>query len=203
MSLINDALKRANQVPPPPPLPQQIAKGLQPVPARPPSDSRLALIIFPTILCLILAVAGYLLMRGFNSKDAAGRWRSPLQRVFARERPQPKAQPATEVGEETENAAAQHQAAVASVKLQKAIPSPVPAPRAAVTNVTPVVVVSTNPFPRLKIQGIFYRANNPSAMINAKTVFIGDWVSNAKVVGITQDSVTVEFEGQTKVLGLY
>jgi hypothetical protein len=53
------------------------------------------------------------------------------------------------------------------------------------------------------VQGIFYRAKNPAAMINSKTVFVGDRVSDAKVVAIAPDSVTVEIAGQKKVLSLY
>ena len=63
--------------------------------------------------------------------------------------------------------------------------------------------MGTNGFPVLKVQGIFFRAKNPAAVINAKTVFIGDQVSNAKVVAITTDSVTIEFNGNRKVLTLY
>ena len=50
--------------------------------------------------------------------------------------------------------------------------------------------------------GIF-RPKNPAAVINTKTVFVGDQVSNARVVAITTDSVTVEFNGNRKVLTLY
>jgi len=202
MSLINDALKRANEVPSTPPLPHQTAKGLQPVPTRPPTDSRLPLIIFPVILCLVLGVAGYLLLRGFNRRDAAGRWLSPIQRAFARERPQPKAQPASIVEGQTETPTAPGQPAVASAHAIK--PPVTPAPKPAVATPPLVAAVATNaPFPRLKVQGIFYRATNPGALVNSKTVFVGDWVANAKVVAITQDSVTFEFEAQTKTLSLY
>src|SRR5207248_810532 len=46
-------------------------------------------------------------------------------------------------------------------------------------------------FPSVRLQGIFYRARNPSAVINAKSVFVGEKVAGAKVVAITRDSATL------------
>ena len=88
-------------------------------------------------------------------------------------------------------------------------PAPVRAPAAATnsaaiaTAAPPAPLLGTNGFPILKVQGIFFRAKNPAAVINTKTVFVGDQVSNARVVAITTDSVTVEFNGNRKVLTLY
>ena len=57
-------------------------------------------------------------------------------------------------------------------------------------------------FPTLRLQGIFYRPKNPSALINAKTISIGGKVASAKVIAITRESVTLEWNGETKVLTL-
>ena len=51
-----------------------------------------------------------------------------------------------------------------------------------------------------KLQGIFYSANNASAIINGKTVKVGDEVDGLKVVAITQTGVRVESGGQAREL---
>jgi hypothetical protein len=57
-------------------------------------------------------------------------------------------------------------------------------------------------FPPLKLQGIFFRATNPSALINGKTVFAGDYIGDVKVVAIERQRVKVELEGATKTIPL-
>lgn len=57
-------------------------------------------------------------------------------------------------------------------------------------------------FPTLKLQGIFYRPSNPSVMVNGQTLFLNDEVEKARVVAITQNSVTVVWSGQTNVMTL-
>jgi hypothetical protein len=56
--------------------------------------------------------------------------------------------------------------------------------------------------PELKLQGIFYRLKNSSAMINGKTVNVGESVSGAKVISIDRYQVVIEFEGERKTLML-
>jgi hypothetical protein len=53
-----------------------------------------------------------------------------------------------------------------------------------------------------KLQGIFWRPSNPSAVINGKTVYIGNRVENARVTAIDQESVTITVNGEAKVLSL-
>ena len=55
---------------------------------------------------------------------------------------------------------------------------------------------------QLKVQGIFYRARDPSAIINGQTVTVGDHIGTAKVVAIERQSVTVEIAQERKVLSL-
>ena len=57
-------------------------------------------------------------------------------------------------------------------------------------------------FPPVRLQGVFYRAHNPSVMINAKTLKVGDKLGSVKVLAITRDSVTLQWNGETKVLTL-
>jgi MSHA biogenesis protein MshK len=77
-----------------------------------------------------------------------------------------------------------------------AAPASAPAPQkqAAPTTLAKAVV------PKLKLQGIFYRPNNPSAMVNGKTLFIGDSIDGAKVTAIEADSVTIEMDGESREL---
>ncbi len=54
-----------------------------------------------------------------------------------------------------------------------------------------------------RLQGIFYRASAPSAVIDAETVFIGDAIAGGgRVKAIDRTSVTLERDGQTQVLTL-
>ena len=58
------------------------------------------------------------------------------------------------------------------------------------------------PFPELKLQGIYYRLNNPSVMINGHTLEIGDLVEGVRVIQIERKEVTLELDGQKKALRL-
>jgi hypothetical protein len=50
------------------------------------------------------------------------------------------------------------------------------------------------------LQGITFSASAPSALINGRTVFVGDEVDGAMVTRIDQRSVTLAVEGRTQVL---
>ena len=212
MSQINDALNRAGETPQPPALPAGIPslpKGTVVFRELPePKPSQLPMLIFGAVLVLIVGLAAFFLVRGMVRKQASG-WRDSMQKVHARQ----VSEPATAA---TPEAAQDHAASTQPLQPQpKVAPrlegTPVPArvpaaatnPAVAGGTAPAPIVLGTNGFPLLKVQGIFFRTKNPAAVINAKTVFIGDQVSNAKVVAITTDSVTVEFNGNRKVLTLY
>jgi len=57
-------------------------------------------------------------------------------------------------------------------------------------------------FPTLKLQGIFYRPGNSSVLISGRTLLPGDQVNEVRVLKIERQSVTLEWNGQTKVLML-
>jgi len=199
MSLINDALKKAGESSaPPPPLPGSDSGKIS---LRAPQQSRglpLPLIIFPLILAVILGLAGYFLFHGLNRK-AAGGWRGSVHKAVARERSAGKN--SSELDPSRSEVAADPSKTAAPGARTKASAQTAALP---VTNAPGALApVAPGAFPQLKVQGIFYRAKNPGAMINSKTVFVGDRVSEARIVAIAQDSVTVEFGGQKKVLTLY
>lgn len=80
--------------------------------------------------------------------------------------------------------------------------SAAPAPEPVVESV-PERVLDPVPteFPELKLQGIYYRLNNPSVMINGKTLERGDYLTDhVRVVQIERRSVLVEMNGQTRLL---
>jgi hypothetical protein len=53
------------------------------------------------------------------------------------------------------------------------------------------------------LQSIFYFSQNPSAVINSKTVFVGSRVGEARVLAISKESATIVLlSGQTNVLEL-
>jgi hypothetical protein len=56
--------------------------------------------------------------------------------------------------------------------------------------------------PAFKLQGIFYRPSNPSAVVNSKTVYIGDIIYNGRVKAIDRQSVTIDVGGVSQVLTL-
>jgi hypothetical protein len=66
----------------------------------------------------------------------------------------------------------------------------------------PVTVVPAvaPPQPIYKLQGIYWRPVRPSAVINGKTLYIGDRVGVARVTAVDQQGVTLDVNGETKVL---
>jgi len=79
-----------------------------------------------------------------------------------------------------------------------AAPAPAPAPQAVVAKPELPKPV----FPELKLQGIFYRLNNPSALVSGKNVRVGDSVQGVKIIAIERASVTLDFKGERKTLSL-
>jgi len=58
------------------------------------------------------------------------------------------------------------------------------------------------PFPELKLQGIFYSRNNPRAAINGEIRGEKELIGEVRIVAITPNKVTVEWNGQTRDLNL-
>jgi hypothetical protein len=179
MSLINDALKRANEVNPQEPPPAEGAPPLRPAEHKP--RPAWSLVVFPLLALVVFALAGWFLVKGYY---AAQQLKSPQTTVSARES-QPEESPRETV--------------VTNARppiVEQVVAAPVTNP--------PAVTAESSPpsMPAIKLQGIFYRPSRPSAMINSKTVFVGDRVGEVKILSISRETVTLEFEGQTKVLTL-
>jgi hypothetical protein len=74
---------------------------------------------------------------------------------------------------------------------------PDPMPSAA----TPPSAAPSGPRP-IRLQGIVYDPTRPSAMINGKTLFVGDRLGAMQVVAIDRNSATLVGGGQTNLLTL-
>lgn len=222
MSMINDALRRASNgagSPPeggagpalPPPLlsaaPISPTVGAPPVllpPAGPSTNSRGLIMVFISLFlfCIVGAAGAYWWSRGQKQSTAEKRVTKPAQATVA---------PATRT-----NALDKTRAVVAAVQQRNedavsqpqpsATPSPAPAkpapaaPESAVS--APARQTSSVQFPPLRLQGIYYRANNPSVMINGRTLFVNDQVQGVTVAAIDPGSVTLVLSGRTNVLTL-
>jgi hypothetical protein len=186
MSLINDALKRAKET-----QPQGVAAAgpsLHPVSAQRARPDYL----LPMLALVVLLLAGLLFVA----------WALGVGVVKVRANSLPEAAvvaPAVEVTQP-----------VAPVVTPVAAPTnsilPKTALLEAVTNVplvTPVVVAPKVDTMSYKLQGIFYFAKNPSAVINGKTVYAGNRVGAASVVAIGKESAMIRLgTGELKVLEL-
>jgi len=93
-----------------------------------------------------------------------------------------------------------------SVPVEPAVPveasTPGDTPEEAMTNTLPAAVVETPPQPEFKLQGIFFNPRSPSAVVNGKTVYVGDRVSGYQVQTITPTAVTLASGTNTSVLSL-
>lgn len=71
------------------------------------------------------------------------------------------------------------------------------------TNSYPVAAAEVVAPPSVKLQGIFFNPQNPSAILDGKTVYLGDRIPGGfRVLGITPTSVTIANPTGTNVLSL-
>ena len=64
------------------------------------------------------------------------------------------------------------------------------------------VVVPPVQFPPMEITGLVWNGEKSTAVINGRTLQVGDMFEGVKVVGFTSNAVTVELNGATKTLQL-
>jgi hypothetical protein len=196
MSLINDALKRASQTKLPPQA--EIGENLQPVDARQSS------------IWLWVGCAAALMLAGLLATWAIAAGVLADRELKAARKPAPEMLPRTETTSPVETASYAQAKTNPPEPLQTSAPTlqPLgPATTSVPTNVIPsnnvvAAVVDPKPAPTLKLQGIFWKPSKPMAMINAKTVGLGDKILGAKVLAIDQESVTLDKAGETVILTL-
>jgi outer membrane biosynthesis protein TonB len=73
------------------------------------------------------------------------------------------------------------------------------APATVATNVAPVAAPLPKPVP-LRLQALVFNPKRPSALINGKTLFIGEKLGDARVVAIDRESATLVSPGRTNIL---
>ncbi|HSH95593.1 MAG TPA: general secretion pathway protein GspB [Roseimicrobium sp.] len=226
MSLINDALKRANKAQqrqgstPPPPPNGPLGVPLQPVePMRRPSGGGPSFMLAVVGVVFLLVGAIWFTAAWWHHRTPApsGQSTQPVtvSPVASATAPAPtpivpvttpstSSKPAIKV-----NTNLVSRTEVIAVPVAKAAPEVVvavaePAPVEKPVVVEPVVAAPAPApaFPNLKLQGIFYRLSKPSAIINGKTLFAGDFIDGVKVVKIERQHVVLDFKGEQKVLNL-
>jgi hypothetical protein len=190
MSLINDALKRATQAQSATKPAPEMETTMKPAPQ--PRTVGLP-VYFTPVLLFIVSGACWFLVKGWDIRRQNSVASTKTLPVQAREIEEAPSLPADE-GSELPIPANRQFALNDRPSVSSATSLPAESALASAAS-----DVGTATF---KLQGIFYRPTNPSAVVNAKTVFVGDRIANAKVKSIDHQSVTLDIGGETKVLTL-
>ena len=75
-------------------------------------------------------------------------------------------------------------------------------PEPIVTNLPPAILPPEQTLPSFRLTGFSYGVSNPSAIVNGKTVYVGDDVNGATVISIGRGEVTLEINGDRKTVSL-
>jgi len=181
MSLINDALRKASQNPAPSG-PAETKEPLHVAAHQPPS--RWPMFVVPPLVALVFAAGTFLVMRGWQSGRPVSAKEGKPEIAAAK--------PATD------DSSAPASANVAPAKAG----TPNAAVAATVAGSTNVEAAVPETFPTVKLQGLIWDPKRPSVVINGKSLFVGEKVDRVKVTAIDEESVTVVWNGQQRVLTL-
>ena len=179
MSLVNDALRRAQDAqkksPPSAPAPQFRA----PETAAP--QKRGMGMMVPVIIAAVAIGALILILQSRQKTEARQPTPEPKPAAVTVEvaEPKPTAQPVT-----------------------AATPAPAPVTPVVVAEKPAQAPMAIAAAPQLKLQAIFYAPGHSSAIISGKTVHAGDSFKGYKVAAITQTSATLVSATQTNVMTL-
>ncbi len=224
MSLINDALRRANQAQKQAP-PVSPPASLQLRPVEPESEPQSGSSLFLPGLLALAAIIVVLLIIQLSRKS------TPSEPVMTRARAAesanhaPEARPAAESGQGAASSDSLTRQAGSSPVVHAPLASPAqiavnspattaPSPTNAVAVTPPLNSASpapTNPpLPAViptpaappKLQGIVWDPRRPSAVINGRTLFVGDRFAEFRVRTISPDTVTLVSKTQTNLLQL-
>jgi hypothetical protein len=189
MSLINDALKKADEAqrtggaPAPPPIPMR--------PAKPSTSSLLPVVLLIGFMLAVLGLAAWFF---------AGWWKMNREHLLAKTA-EVHARPAPAVVEINEPAA--------PVPPPPAIEIKEPIVETNIVTVTnfvqakleaPSLTNIVKTLTALRLQGVFYRPPESSALINGKSLHVGEKFQDISVLEIRKDRVTVSLNGVTNVL---
>ncbi len=186
MSLINDALKRAKEA-----QRENTPSGVSPMrPVEVKRQERDFSLVLPVVI-IFLIVAAFLFIglamarhtiNNTDKKIAVAPTMTVSQPVAAAVAP-----------------AANPPPAVLPATNPPAPAAPVSAPAPPAEVVSPPAILTEPPKPTL-VQGIAYDPVHPWAIINGKTVYVGDFVNGLRVAAISRNSVTLVGNGQTNAL---
>lgn len=228
MSLINDALKRTTG---PRRVPRPSTEGMQPadIPTEMPVEGRHKLAVTVLVLSmvggLILATIAYMSRKQpnleigafkrphtvvSNAGPSAAGLTNPIARAagvlqgVAQQNAEGEAmasslQQAPVVTAAKVESPSGAQPVLATPPLASSAPTPTPA--------VPVIAPSSPPaasgdFPALRLQAIYFRLKAPTAMINGKTVGVGDSIEGVKVTQIQRQAVRVALNADVRELRL-
>ena len=189
MSLINDALKKADETqrtggaPPPPPIPMR--------PAKPSTSSFLPVFLLIVFMLAVLGLAAWFFASWW--KINRERLLAKAVEVHARSAPvavetnEPAAPPPPTI--EVKEPIVETNIVTVTNFVQAKLEAP------AVTNVLKTLAA-------LRLQGVFYRPPDSTALINGKSVHVGDKFQDVSVLDIRKDRVMVSLNGVTNVLEL-
>jgi len=210
MSLINEALKRAKEAkaaPPPAAGPQ-----FRPVDPQPERDSRSTVMVvsaFSLVLVLALLLAWLLIQRNGAASTAVRASEAPNIPAVPVKQTAPAVSLPKPVAARQVASPSIEPSSVAAIKTEVSAQPASTAPPAAAATVDPVVATpitaAIEPPPKPappKLQGIVFNPTRPSAMINGRTLFIGEKFGELRLVAITSDSATLVGGGRTNVLSL-
>jgi hypothetical protein len=228
MSLINDALKRAKQAQAQPPAAVVAEPALEPV-ITPAANATQPPWLLPGSIFLILLLAFWFLILWWRashpdnptqgataSVDPSAEVMAAATELVKRQVPKPTRLPAAISSFATEKDTSMARPALATTSAPPAVTEPAPKPEA--RSVLPAAnaappdrsePVAIPPSPALdqaapfRLQGIFYRSSQASAVINGQTLFVGDEIDGAKLLAIERQSVRLRHNGQTNVLKLH
>jgi len=215
MSLINDALKRANEADNHRPADPPITVGLKPVEGGSPKGSVFASIFVLLVALGILTGAVWFIWRAFNPPPPPALVANVAKPGTLTVSPSavtpasvvpvastaPAGKPATSSPTPTVTAAP---VAAPEPAMPAVVPATAPLAAATSTNPPPPVLQTPPPspavWPELRVQAVFYRLNNPSVRINGRTLYLNQEIDGARVVSVQRDGAELSYRGDTKTI---
>jgi hypothetical protein len=188
MSLINDALRRASQSDRDRPQRVSTPIGLKPVPAS--RSSRLPMFVAATVL-VALMLACWFFGKWWMARNDLGS--TPAEATMAA--------PATVRAVPPSIAVETVPVTPVAPITPAAAPIAVSAPGVVASPVTPAVEPPNAAWPvELKLSGLFINKTNAQVVINGNLYRVGDNIQGVVLKKIEKNKVTVEWNGQSKIL---